>query len=289
MSPANDRYARFRDLSDDQWHGVLLRSIDQRTVDDVQLPAFPHPSTQELFTSRKHRNALEEAFRYFRVVKSAAAAHGRPLGKDTQLLDFGVGWGRIARYFLRDVPAQNILGVDVNPEILAECKALLPDIRYLVCAQDQKLDVKDGSIDVVTAFSVFSHLSPPAAGHWIRELHRVMRKGATAVLTTLAPGFSGVARGAALNTGQSDWHTQIGGLVKTAYPDWETKLSAWPEDEFLFLPTGGGFTYTAPAHYGLAMVPAGWVRKNWSEMFDLTDYLVEPYMLDQAVMVLRRR
>ena len=38
------------------------------------------------------------------------------------ILDFGCGWGRILRFFLKDLDQKYIHGVDVEPSAIAECR-----------------------------------------------------------------------------------------------------------------------------------------------------------------------
>src|SRR4051812_5291894 len=115
-------YSQFAGLSDDQWLGLLKRSIKEPVIDGVKFPGFPDEGTQVLFTSHKWETALDEAFTFFQIAKNACASFAEPLGPKTRYLDFGVGWARIIRMFLKDIAPQHLYGVDVTPQILAICK-----------------------------------------------------------------------------------------------------------------------------------------------------------------------
>ena len=41
-------FARFRDLDDDAWLELLLRSMEERVIDGVEFPGFPQPELQSL-------------------------------------------------------------------------------------------------------------------------------------------------------------------------------------------------------------------------------------------------
>ena len=43
--------------------------------------------------------------------RSAASFYAR----DSRVLDFGCGWGRVIRFFLKDVAPWNLVGVDIDP------------------------------------------------------------------------------------------------------------------------------------------------------------------------------
>lgn len=280
-------HARFATLADPEWLEILVRSLDERTIDGVEMPAFPDEAIQVMFTSWKRRAALEEAYAFFRIVKAACERHGRPMRGDTQLLDFGVGWGRIARLFLKDIAGRNVFGVDVTASILEECRRLMPYGTYSLVTQGERLPFPDARFDVITAFSVFSHLSPEAHYHWLGELHRVLGRGGTLVFTTLPRVFLDRCVACAANPQLDDSH--IGELVLARYPDWETRLRAFPDDEYLYLPTGGGFDALAPQHYGWAMVPKGYMAEHWSNEFEITEHVDDPARLAQAYFVLRKR
>ncbi|MBL8924559.1 MAG: methyltransferase domain-containing protein [Myxococcaceae bacterium] len=282
-------YERFSRLSDADWHAVLKRSLKEPVIDGVRFPGFPDDSTQALFTSHKGDAALNEAFTFFQIAQAACSRFGKPLGRATRLLDFGVGWGRIVRYFLRDVAPQNIHGVDVTPQVLGICQSLLPVGDYRLVKPRGAFDYADASFDLVTAFSVFSHLSADNGLHWIREMHRVVAPGGLVVLTTLSRSFVALCRDVATNPGASDWAKGMAESVTRSYPDWKTKLAKFPEDELLYLSSGGGFDSLAPDDYGWAMVPAAWARKNWGPYFEVVEYADDPAKLAQAYMTLRRR
>jgi len=279
----------FSHVSDQDWLALLKRSIREPIIDGVQFPGFPDEGTQVLFTSQKWEAALDEAFNFFQVTKAACRDHGAPLTSRTRYLDFGVGWGRITRMFLKDVAPATVHGVDVTPEILEKCKAIMPTGSYTACAPGGRLEFPDGSFDLVTAFSVFSHLSPANGLHWLRELRRVMRPGAIAVLTTLAPSFVQLCKDVARNPTASDWHKGMAAAVCAAYPDWSRQLDRLPKDEVLYLASGGGFASMAPSDYGWAMVPPDYARKHWGQWFEILEYQGNEKAFPQAYFVLRAK
>lgn len=109
-----------------------------------------------------------------------AEAHGRPLdGAD--VLEFGCGCGRVARRLIVRTGAR-LTGTDLNPRLVAWCRANLPG-RWLDNGPQPPLDFADHSFDVVYALSVFTHLYDASARAWLAELARVTRPGGLALLT----------------------------------------------------------------------------------------------------------
>jgi ubiquinone/menaquinone biosynthesis C-methylase UbiE len=284
-----DLYDAFGHLDDEGWRQLLLRSLDEGCIDGVTMPRFPPEEEQRLFTSWSRERALEEAFAFFRIVKEACQQLGSPLGPDSRLLDFGVGWGRIVRTFMKDVPARNIVGIDVNEHAIERCRSLVSFGRYLLWRSGEPLPLETAEVDVVTAFSVFSHLSAEAGLEAIAELGRVLRPGGLAVVTTLSGRFLDYCRTAAAAPRPDRFQADIAGQVRTAYPDWDTRLAQWPGDDLFFLPTGGGIQGAAADSYGWAMVPPGYARRAWAPWFEVVEHVDDQRILEQAYLVLRRR
>jgi ubiquinone/menaquinone biosynthesis C-methylase UbiE len=279
----------FAPLTDEEWHDVVVRSIVEPVIDGVRMPGFPDPAIQALYTSTQWEETLAEAFSFFRIAKGAAAAVGRPLHRDAKLLDFGVGWGRIARMFMKDIAGDNIYGVDVDPQILDLCRELMPSGHYSLTGNDEPLPFEDATFDVATAFSVFSHLSPKTHVVALNELHRVLRPNGLLVLTTLSRGFIDECYAATSNPESSDWARERAQLVSTTFPDWRTRLLAHEPSEFFYLPAGGGFEWTGPEHYGWSMITVEYAKEHWTDRFDIVDHIDDPSVFKQACFVLQKR
>jgi len=282
-------YKKFAQLSDEAWLEVLKKSINNKIVDGVQFPQFPDEDVQVLFTSHKWDAALDEAFSFYKKVKQSGGLYGIKVGSDTKYLDFGVGWGRIARMFLRDLNEKNIYGVDVTPEILETCKKIMPVGEYSLSEPRGTLPYSDSYFDLVTAFSVFSHLSADSGLHWIGELHRVMKPGGIAVVTTLSNSFISLCREVASNPESSDWAKMMASYIYQSYPNWKELFNNFPDDELLYLSSGGGFDTMAASDYGWAMVSREYAEKRWGEWFEIVDFIDDPNLIAQACITMKRR
>jgi hypothetical protein len=79
----------FRSLSDEAWLAVLIRSIDESTINGIQLPTLPDAGLQESFVGSSGETALREAFVFYREIKRYAAQLGIPIDESLSLVDFG--------------------------------------------------------------------------------------------------------------------------------------------------------------------------------------------------------
>src|SRR6187402_1760343 len=106
---------------EDKWFKTVCRSYSNPPifVDGVQLPGFPSDLIQSNTTGQAGPKTLKEGFVFYEDCIRTFARLGAPLARQHSLLDFGVGWGRIARFFLRELPLDQISGIDVSDEMIA--------------------------------------------------------------------------------------------------------------------------------------------------------------------------
>ncbi len=283
-------FASFATLSDSEWRAVLMESITTPTVRGVRMPSFPKDTTQVLFTSHKNEAALDEAIRFRELVRRAGTEYGLGWGPDTKLLDFGVGWGRISRTFLKDVAPENLHGVDVNADILKTCKELMPYGTYTQCHNGKPLAYPAKSFDVIVAFSVFSHLSEKNHLAWLEQFLRVLKPGGIAVFTTLSRRFLRLCEGARAHPEGGLFHQQVADCAAQGRIAGLTgSFLDFPANRFLYLPTGGGIAGTEEEHYGWAMISPEYARRKWAPLCEICEYADVLGPLDQAVFVVRKR
>ncbi len=155
-------------LEVDEWVAFLAGLKADATLPPP--PPMPKEETQAAFVGSSGLAAMKEGGEFYRLIhevlrRSQDGAVGR-------LLDFGCGWGRISRFFLRDT--DHLVGVDIDPQCIAICRAAMPDGNFDVCDVEPPLGFAEHSFDVVAAYSVFSHLAEHVFRRWMREFSRVL-------------------------------------------------------------------------------------------------------------------
>ena len=231
-------------LTDDEWVEFLA---GERLLDGHTAPPLPPPDVQRAFVGSSGLDAMHEAGLFYSHVLRALRARDVPADAIGRVLDFGSGWGRIYRLFLRNCDDGNLVGVDLDPACVALCATAMPYGTFAVCEPLPPLELREASFDVVTAYSVFSHLAEAPFRAWLVEFARVLRVGGTVFFTTLKEahiaawdaGRSEVAHGAALAS------------VGFNAVEWKARAEA---GELLFVPTGGGGPRSA-SFYGETVVP----------------------------------
>lgn len=107
------------------------------------------------------------------------------IGEKSFVVDVGCGSGRLAAQ-LAAIPRLKYVGTDVVQELLdlASQIAQRPDWNF-VKVNGLTIPVKAGVADVVSFFSVFTHLLHEDSFKYLREAHRVLKPGGVAVFSFL--------------------------------------------------------------------------------------------------------
>ncbi len=98
-------------------------------------------------------------------------------------LDFGCATGRVIRHFATAEKQINTYGCDINRMHVDWCAKFLP--TNLTVFQNHSiptLPLPDNSIDMISAFSVFTHIEAFETS-WLMEMRRILKPGGIAWLT----------------------------------------------------------------------------------------------------------
>jgi SAM-dependent methyltransferase len=145
-----------------------------------------------LVAGRPDEVAFSEGGRtHARQILELAKRWGALARSESRVLDFGCGCGRIARWIAADVVGGDgeFIGMDVNPRLVAWCAANLPG-RYITNEPKPPLALPAGSLDLVYAYSVLTHLRRDTALAWLSEVRRVLQRDGRAILTFHDEGWA---------------------------------------------------------------------------------------------------
>jgi ubiquinone/menaquinone biosynthesis C-methylase UbiE len=282
----------FGHLSDDEWINVLVRSIDEPVIDGVVMPGFPPSETQIALQGSSGRAALDHAFRFYLEAKAYAAFSGRPFRDGRKLLDFGAGWGRIIRMFMRDFNARDLYGAEPEGENAALCRACNPYVNVLASDFVPPLLLPDNSMDYVTAFSVFTHLDEYAANRWMEEFARVLKPGGVIIFTTMPRAYLGYCaqlRAELVDAADpTSAEMRVKASVAASFPQLAEAEHAYDQGDFLFSPSMGS-PPSSHARWGWTLISPHYIKKHWSSTYHIVDYVEDGQRLDQCIVVLQKR
>ncbi|OYX97357.1 MAG: SAM-dependent methyltransferase [Hyphomicrobium sp. 32-62-53] len=256
----------FPGTTEKQWHELLVRSIREPVISGIDMPRFPHGRVQRGFVGSADEQTLAEANNFWLHVKKACVKAGNPVTANTRFLDFGSAWGRYTRFFWRDIPAKNLFGVDIDPEIVATCRYLGVPGHFSVIEPLGQLPYADNSFDLIIAYSVFTHLPENVANHWMKELSRVAAPGAVIAFTVEPRRFLTFIE--TLDPASPNmWHA----LMATFKDRVPGLLAQFDKGEYAYIPTSGG-AYRDADVYGDAAISERYIQERWSSLFRLVDY-----------------
>ena len=156
-----------------------LRSI----TGPVELPLFLYHGL----------NQLGQIMTMFEVHRKTDSPHPR-------ILDFGVGSGRLARFFAHRPDLWELHGCDVNPETATWCKTNIPG-EFVCNGPLPPLSYESEFFDLIYAFSVFSHLPLESTKAWLNELTRLLKPSGALVISTHGYAALDIIEGSTVHQG----------------------------------------------------------------------------------------
>lgn len=267
----------FAGLECNLWALLLTQEYDAFPAIKALLPDVPDPGLQATWNGTSGAALAAQSLAFYEKIRALHAKHSRVALEDSCVLDFGCGWGRLTRFFARDVAPGNLFGCDPVQGILDLCAANgVPAVLERCEYVPQWLPFAE-RFDVAFAFSVFTHLSERSHLASLRALHESLKPRGLLVLTIRPPDY-----------------LRLCALLRPARDALGADLERTLEQPlYLFAPhdvqplgsqaPGGEITY------GETLITPAYIREHWTELFELLaiELLIgDPH---QVVVAMRRR
>lgn len=262
-------------LTDDAWRAQLLASLH---TPQPGLPRFPLPRRQQTWTGFSGEATVNAAFDFYLFARQQAGA----LSDQPSVLDFGVGWGRCLRTWMRDVPASGLHGVDVDPEILEQARSDgVPGTLSQVAALGE---LPAGRHDVVISFSVFSHLSEQSSAHWLPRLAESLKPGGVMVITLLGQFFMDMCVACHdKHVDRSPWEERYARM----FADPHAARAAFVRGDYAYTPQAMPTPWLVAENYGWAAMPIPFIERHVGHLATVEAF-PDPG-IGQNIAVIRRR
>lgn len=271
-----EAFALFRDLDPDLWALLLTQEYSVFAHIKALLPTAPEPELQEIWNGASGAALAAQSAAFYRRLARRYAEHSRRSLQDSLVLDFGCGWGRLTRLLARDVTPGRLCACDPVQAILDVCASsrVPADLRRCEFVPDSL--PFDEPFDLAYAFSVFTHLSEPAHERSLQALYDAIVPGGLLVATIRPPEYLRLCE-------------RLHPLLASLGPEPERRLQ---EPLYLFAPhESTPLAVASPASdvtYGETVITPAYLRRHWSDRFELVDVdllIGDPY---QVMLTLRR-
>jgi SAM-dependent methyltransferase len=185
----------------------------------------------------------------------------------TNILDWGCGCGRFARYF-SPLDRPGYVGVDIDADNAAWCDGNLPFGRFSHIPFHPPTQLEAESFDLLIGISVLTHLSERNQDAWLAELRRISAPGAILLMTI--HGASSVCRSGLPPEQVIEWR-ESGFLDSGHNADLDDVLAGESD------------------YYRNVFQTHEYIRWRWRRWFDVVDIVPGTIGNHQDVVVLRRR
>jgi SAM-dependent methyltransferase len=267
----------FAALGADLWALLLSQEYDAYPHIKATLPDVPDAALQATWNGTSGVPLAAQTVAFYTRVAELNARHGARSLDQSRVLDFGCGWGRLTRCFARDVAPGSLFGCDPVAPILDVCRRARVPAQL---AQSEFVPERlpfDQPFDLIYAFSVFTHLSERAHRASLRAIREALAPGGLLVVTVRPPEYLHVS-------------PLLGPALAALRSDPERRLA---EPLYLFAPHDGqplgAETVDGEVTYGETVITPAYIRRDWTEQFELLGFellLSDPH---QVVVALRPR
>jgi len=212
----------------------------------------PHPvpmtADREGYYGENHLRYWASGLREMRTLTAFASKQGVQV--DTYL-DIGCATGRVLRHFACQRKMDRVCGVDLNRRHIDWIAQFLPgNCEVAQTTSIPHLPFEDNSFDLVSAFSVFTHIEAFETA-WLMEIKRILRPGGLAWITIHS---------------EHTWQAMEPGWplfdALTQHPDFQTYLqgrSALPQARLVFR-TSLNRSYSSNVFYTVDYTQRVWGR-----------------------------
>ncbi len=282
---ADEIYRKFSGMEDDEWIEVIIRSVSEPIIEGVAFPGLPDPKLQRAMVGESGEKAIRYGAKFYREIKGFCRKYGKTFGDNSHILDFGCGFGRHYRYFLKDVPPGNIIGTDLDEVFIKNCRETIPMGHFLRNDAWPPSNLPENHFDLIYAHSVFSHLSEEISRAWIDDFAQILNPKGLLIVTTHSRRLIDFC--ASLRKRTEFDHPWQERAAKHAFLDTEMAHADYELGKFLFANTRGGGGERTPDLYGQAIIPPKYVQRHWSDRFDFLEFVDDQQRLQQAIIVLQ--
>jgi len=264
-SNAEKIFAKYNSMTDDEWKKVIKKSASDPVIGGIKFPLCPDEAMQRQFVGATLER-VDVPFEYYRTVKSIYESLNCNINSETKLLDLGSGWGRILRFFMKDIKPSNLFGCDVSPMSIDICNTCFRgEVNFQKIKPLPPTLYEDNSFDIIEGYSVLTHLSYYAVLLWLHEYFRLLKPGGLFAITVWKKSrfdyIRNIQRKPPISPEANKYHYN---LQSSFSKDCKLEEEIYEHAGFVFIPYSQDFDIT----YGEAFVSPELLSSQWSTLFE---------------------
>lgn len=252
------------------------RSTAFESADNLALVA-PFPPFDRMRITTGLNQPRDFASHGYDILKALSAACPQPLSSFSDVLDFGVGAGRLARMFKGF--RGRYTGVDVDGRNVAWVASALNYVKAIQTKPRKPLPFPDAQFDLVISVSVFSHMSEKDHLFYLGEIARIAKPGAVIMLTT--HGERAMHR--------AETEPDVFKMLQVSQSAVKKAQAALSQGGFKFIRQWRGHLNSLFYAYGITFISSAYIHRVWAEFFDVLDICSGAIHDFQDIAVLRKR
>lgn len=230
------------------------------TLGELGLAPLPPRHLQERVVGGYSPRFVESGYELVQDVVRILTAVDRDMADFKDILDWGCGCGRVTRAFSNSYPGARMSGSDIDSEAISwlqehyqkfgafQTNPMAPPMAY-----------SDDSFDLIVSVSVLTHLPEELQFEWLAEIRRLLRKDGIALLSVHGKNHFG--------TLTQEMRDQL-------------------RDHGFYYHADAGVTDGLPDIYKNSYHTEDYIRREWSNYFDILDIVPTGFGSHQDVVVL---
>jgi SAM-dependent methyltransferase len=167
------------------WIDLSTVPMEQTMDDYIARDSLPLPPTinREGYHGERHHDYWLSGLKDYLRVKQILQRHNIPFTRLQRSFELGCATGRVLRHFICQEPQIEVWGADINlSHVTWALQHLGASPKIFQSSMLPYLPLEDNSMDLVSAFSVFTHIDEFELA-WLAEVRRILKPGGIAYLT----------------------------------------------------------------------------------------------------------
>ena len=190
-----------------------------------------------------------------------------------KVLDFGCGIGRVALKLWQETGLPTH-GCDINPDAIDYISKQLSEPSFHVSSYEPPLSYEDASFDLIFSISIWTHLPPKLQIPWLKEMHRILKPGGTALISVSSASSLPIRKKRLdLWEAYSEEDLEREGILFVEYRYLQKTPEAYP-----------GVTTS----YGSTLHDFDYIRQEWGKLFNSVEVRPKAIGNSQDLVILKK-